>query len=443
MSTNPPRPKWAEVARLAEQHVASVALHAYASDRVLELLGPGDFAHHAFRIVVEAVRELRRKNVDVALDAIYSHMLAAGTAKDLGDNPALFLAELYDVAPTAANLTYFADQVRDAAVRRRIIALAGALLNDVEDPIEPAAETGERFARLIAEASADPTARDPVKLSGAFETAMADLNARSDRGIARTRSAFVDLAEVVPGFDAGQLIVIGGRPGSGKTAYAMAEALSTGLSGTPVYFASLEMSRGELAQRSGFAITGVASHKFRSGHASPDELRALERDGRRLLEDAKIWIDDTPGLKVEQIASAARRHKLRNGLGMVVVDYLQLVAATDRRADRREQVEHVSRTLKRLARELEVPVLALSQLNREVESRPDQKPRMADLREAGGLEQDADAVLLLWKRTGQSDDDAVWRIGCQIAKQRNGPTGEVTLAYRRACMRFENYAPEM
>jgi replicative DNA helicase len=209
----------------------------------------------------------------------------------------------------------------------------------------------------------------------------------------------------------------------------------------PIFFVSLEQSRIELAERLLCCQARVDSHKLRKGHLSSEDMERMI-EAADLLRRAKLFIDDTPALNMLRIAANARRLKLRHHIRAVIVDYLQLIEPDNRRDSRQEQVAAISRRLKHLARELRIPVVALAQVNRSSEDRQDHKPRLADLRESGGIEQDADTVMLLHRPEMYEPGQHEGTVEVMVAKQRNGPTGEITLTYLKQFMRFENFAVE-
>jgi replicative DNA helicase len=279
-------------------------------------------------------------------------------------------------------------------------------------------------------------------------TALNEAYTRIDQRAGRTdpnaisgvASGFIDLDQLTAGFQNSELIILAARPSVGKTAMALNIVRHVIVEEQmPVLFVSLEQTRIELAERLLAAQARVDSHKLRKGHLSGDDIGKLHGAGD-VLRNAQLYIDDSPSQGMLRIMANARRLKIRNGIRLVVIDYLQLIDPENRRDPRQEQVAQISRRLKHLARELEIPVMALAQVNRSSEDRTDHRPRLADLRESGSIEQDADTCLMLHRpgRFDGSQEDNI--IEVIVAKQRNGPTGEVTLAYLKQYMRFENYA---
>ena len=256
----------------------------------------------------------------------------------------------------------------------------------------------------------------------------------------------MDIDELTAGLHNSELVILAARPSVGKTAMAL-NIVRNVIVGDPirgsqpagVFFVSLEQARVELAERLLCAQARVDSHKLRKGHLGSDDMDRLMSAGG-VLSKAKLYIDDTPAQGILRIAANARRLKKKHDIKLVVIDYLQLIDPDNKRDSRQEQVSQISRRLKFLARELKIPVLSLAQVNRSSEDRGNHKPRLADLRESGAIEQDADTVMLMHRpgmyEGGQEDNT----IEVLIAKQRNGPTGDVTLAFLKHYMRFENYA---
>ena len=265
-------------------------------------------------------------------------------------------------------------------------------------------------------------------------------------------TGYVDLDNITAGLQNSELVIIAARPSVGKTAFALNVVRNVvtehdgGGHSPVVLFFSLEMARIELAERLLCCQSRVDSHKVRKGHLNSDDITKLMEAGD-VLRKARLYIDDTPSRTMIQIGASARRlqkkHEKDGGLKLIVIDYLQLIEPENRRDPRQEQVAQISRRLKFLARELLVPVIALAQVNRASEDRQDHKPRLSDLRESGSIEQDADTCMMLHrpgKFDGTQDDNILEII---IAKQRNGPTGEITLTWRKEYNRYENYIADV
>jgi len=276
-----------------------------------------------------------------------------------------------------------------------------------------------------------------------------DAKARGDLTGTGIPTGFVDLDNLTAGLHNNELIIIAARPSVGKTAYALNVVRHVVVEEKlPAFFVSLEMAKVELAERLLCCQSRVDAHKVRKGQLNSDDIQKLiaAQDALRGNKHdgfVKLFIDDAPQQTMLRIAANARRLKLRHGLRLVVIDYLQLIEPESRKDPRQEQVAQISRRLKFLARELQIPVIALAQVNRGSEDRQDHTPRLADLRESGSIEQDADTVMMLHRpaRFDKSQDDNVLEI--HLAKQRNGPVGQITLTYLKQYMRYENYAADL
>jgi replicative DNA helicase len=352
-----------------------------------------------------------------------------------------YLSELWDAAPTAANAEFYARIVREKALIRGLIHASTEVLRDAYDQALPADELVESAERKIMEIAEKGIVGEFVTLQKAIQAAFDRMDARTGKGY-ELPTGYLDLDEKTAGFHKNELIIVGARPSTGKTAFALNLVRNMSVDHeVPAFFVSLEQSRVELAERMLCCQAKVDSHKLRKGHLSGEDVEKLFAASEQLSR-AKLFIDDTPAQGMLRIAANARRLKLKHDIRIVMIDYLQLIEPDNRRDSRQEQVAAISRRLKFLARELEIPVVALAQVNRSSEDRQDHRPRLADLRESGSLEQDADTVLMLHRpelhEPGQHDGI----LEVIVAKQRNGPTGEVTLTYLKQFMRFENFAVE-
>ncbi|HEV3078325.1 MAG TPA: replicative DNA helicase [Gemmataceae bacterium] len=356
-----------------------------------------------------------------------------------------YLGELWDAAPTAANAEYYARIVRDKALVRHLIHASTEILRDSYDQAMPADELLEMAERKVLDIAEMGITGQTTTLEQAVNEAYDRLDARHGQdhlAISGLPTGYVDLDEKTAGFQNSELVIVAARPSVGKTAFALNVVRHLVVEDNkPIFFVSLEQSRIELAERLLCCQARVDSHKLRKGHLSSEEMdRMIE--AAEFLRRAKLFIDDTPALNMLRIAANARRLKLRHHIRAVFVDYLQLIEPDNRRDSRQEQVAAISRRLKHLARELKIPVVALAQVNRSSEDRQDHKPRLADLRESGGIEQDADTVMLLHRPEMYEPGQHEGTVEVMIAKQRNGPTGEITLTYLKQFMRFENFAVE-
>lgn len=360
---------------------------------------------------------------------------------------ASYLAELLDAVPTAANIDYHARIVRDKALLRRLIDAASDIIRDVYDQgelkVEEVLDQAEQRVFQVAETH-DRGGFERIKelLWPAMEHI--DKLQESPGGITGVPTGFRDLDRMTTGLQNGDLVIVAGRPSMGKTSLALNVALSAAIQhATKVAIFSLEMSKEQLVLRFLCAEGRVDAQKLRGGRMSPEEYERLGK-AAGLLNTAPLWIDDSPGSTVLEMRAKARRLKSEGNLELLIVDYMQLMAGSGRTESRVQEVSEISRGLKALARELEVPVIAISQLSRAPEQRTDRRPQLSDLRDSGSIEQDADLVMFLYRPEyyfGVIDSDGKSLEGeaeLNVGKQRNGPTGPVKLYFHKAYTRFDS-----
>lgn len=414
---------------------------------VQQIVTEASFYFDAHRKIYAALCELTAACQPLDLVLLFDRLKRNKHLDDVGGQ--VYLAELWESIPTGANVSYHAKLVRDAATVRGLIHAGNEIVRDGYDRIASADELVGQAERKIMDVARQAISGETHDFASVLQAAFDRVDARLGKdslGLSGLPTGFVDLDNLTAGLQKSELVVVGARPSVGKTATALAvvrNIITT--TSDPVLFVSLEMSRTELAERLLCAEARVDSHRVRRGHLSGDEIQRLMDAGDR-FKRGRLFIDDTPSRTMTQIAAACRRTSKKEekygGLKLLVVDYLQMIEPEDRRAPRQEQVAAISRRLKILARELAIPVMALCQLNRASEDRQDHRPRLSDLRESGGIEADADVVMLL-HRPGRFDgggEDNVLDI--DIAKQRNGPTGLITLSYDKRYGRYDNYAPD-
>jgi replicative DNA helicase len=407
---------------------------------VLVLVREGDFYADAHRRVFAAVLALYEQGRPADLVTAAELLKQRGHVADLGEDGRgyLYLAGLWEAAPTAANVEYHAAIVRDKALLRGLARVGTEIVGAAYRAAGPADELlqdAERGVLALAEMGVRGTA---VPLAEALDAAVARVEARQDRRQGSgLPTGFAELDGWTGGLQAGELTVLAARPSVGKTSLALALLRNLALEhGLPLLFVSLEQSREELAERL-IAMEGrVDSHRLRCGLLDDEDQLGAGRAVAR-LRPLPVWVDDSPSQSVLHIAANGRRFKARHGIRAVLIDYLQLIEPDDRRAARHEQVGAVSRRLKHLARGLQIPVVVLAQLNRESEHRKDPTPRLADLRDSGEIEQTADTVLLMHR-----PDEPGGVVDVIIAKQRNGPTQTVRLTFEPKHYRFGNVLPE-
>jgi replicative DNA helicase len=409
---------------------------------VIQILRPENFYSDHHIKIYQGVVALYDRGHPVDLVTLAEHLKEQKQVEDIGGYA--YLAKLWDAAPTAANAEYYARIVRDKALVRHLIHASTEVLRDAYDQALPADELLEQAERKILDIAQMGITGQTHTLQEALAEAYDRLDSRGQRdhmSISGLPTGYRDLDEKTAGLQNSELIIIAARPSVGKTALCLNLARHMAVEESlPIFFVSLEQSRIELAERLLCMQARVDSHKLRKGYLSSEDMQKLIEAGG-VLRNAKLFIDDTPGQGMLRIAANARRLKLRHGIRAVMIDYLQLIEPDNRRDSRQEQVAQISRRLKFLARELQVPVVALAQVNRASEDRQEHKPRLADLRESGALEQDADTVMLLHRPEMYEPGQHEGVVEVIIAKQRNGPTGEVTLTFLKQYMRFEDYAP--
>jgi replicative DNA helicase len=406
---------------------------------VVVILREQNFYSDAHQKLYQAIIALYEKGLPVDLVVLAEELNQRGHLQDVGGYTAL--ADLWEAAPTAANAVYHARIVRDRAQVRNLIHATTEILRDAYDQVQPADEMVEAAERRILEIAQAGIIGQTYTLSQAVSAAF-DRIERVVSGQAATglMTHYKDLDEITAGLHESELTIVAARPSVGKTSFALNLARNVVVdSEAAVFFVSLEQSRVELAERLLCCQSRVDSHRLRKGTLGAEEMDRLI-DAGSTLRNAKLYIDDSPAQGMLRIAANARRLKLRHNIGLVVIDYLQLIEPENRRDPRQEQVAQISRRLKFLAKELNIPVIALAQVNRASEDRQDHKPRLADLRESGSLEQDADTVLILHRPDRYEPGQHEGIVEVIVAKQRNGPTGEITLTYLKQFMRYEDHA---
>jgi replicative DNA helicase len=402
-----------------------------------------NFYYDAHQKIFKIIKEIYDSGQPVDLVLLSNKLNQLKQIEDVGGYP--YLGELWDVAPTAANGVYYANIVREKSITRHLIHASTEILRDAYDQSQPADELLAGAERSILDIAEKGVTGSTTTIQQALTDAYRRMDARKKHdhsAYSGVPTGYVDLDHLTAGLQNSELVIVAARPSVGKTAFALNVVRHVVVEEKiPVFFVSLEQARIELAERLLVAQARVDSHKLRKGTLNGDEMQKILTAGG-ILHHSKLFIDDTPMQTMLRIAANARRLKLKEGIRLVVIDYLQLIEPENRRDPRQEQVAQISRRLKFLARELSIPVMALAQVNRASEDRQDHKPRLADLRESGSIEQDADTCMMLHrpgKYEGAAEDNIIEVI---VAKQRNGPTGDVTLTYLKEFMRFENYAVE-
>ncbi len=363
-----------------------------------------------------------------------------------------YIGFLIDVVPTAAHVEYHAKIVREKALLRRLIEASTAIVSEAFEGRTPVAQLLDEAEAKIFQVSQERSNEGFTRIKELLWPTMERIEALQKGGktITGVASGFTDLDELTSGFQPSDLVIVAARPSMGKTAIVLNMAQHAAIeNNVPIAVFSLEMSKESLVQRLLTSEGRVDAQRLRKGMLHNDDFPRLAR-AAGILSTAPIWIDDTPGITLLEIRSKSRRLKADNNIGMVIVDYLQLIQGPSDSESRQQEISQISRSLKALAKELKVPVLALSQLSRAPEQRAgDHRPQLSDLRESGAIEQDADLVMFIYRQEmydGPTDKDGnsiEGRAEIIIGKQRNGPTGIVNLHFHKAYTRFENYSPRL
>lgn len=438
----------------AEQNVLSAMLiDTHAADIVAERLQPEDFYRPSHQIICRAIFRLRSRNEPVDLVTVTEELKKENRLEDVGDIN--YLTLLANVAPTAANVKYHARIVEEKSLLRQMVESGTAIAamgyeggeEDIQDLID-------RAEKNLLRLSCRKSTTDFVPIQDIVSAAMDRLGSlvENSRAVTGLSTGFTDLDSITAGLHPSDFIIVAARPSMGKTALALNIAENVALRGTRegepprrVAFFSLEMSRDQLAQRMICTEADVGDRELRPAEPEDENEKTEVLDRLWAASDnlaaSNIFIDDTPGLSIRELRSKARRLKAAGGLDLIVIDYLQLMQVSLGRSgseNRQHEVSEISRSLKALARELEAPVLALSQLSRSVENRQVKRPMLSDLRESGSLEQDADIVMFLYREDyyKATEEEPTHLTELIVAKHRNGPTGKIDLFFRKDCTRF-------
>ena len=405
---------------------------------VLEKVREEDFYNKNHGEIFAAIKSLEKKGSPVDVLTV-SDELARRNSLDMVGGRA-YVATLSANVPSTSNAGQYAAIVTDSAEMRRLIETAGDIMEQGYSSELPASTILDHAEQQIFEIAQSRNTRDMAKLKDVLADNMALINELADKkgDIIGVPTGFIDLDKMTSGMQKSDLIILAARPSMGKTAFALCVARNAALKGFKVAIFSLEMGKMQLSQRLLSMEAGVDSHRLRTGRLDNNDWMKMSAVMDRLSE-ADIRIDDTPGITVMGIKNKCRRMKADSGLDLVIIDYLQLMSAEGRVESRQQEVSNLSRNLKQLARELDCPVLVLSQLSRAVESRSDHRPQLADLRESGSIEQDADVVLFLYRdEVYDKETDRPGECEVHISKQRNGPIGVVDVLWQGRYTRFVN-----
>ncbi|MGE4296675.1 MAG: replicative DNA helicase [Desulfovibrionaceae bacterium] len=431
----PPHNAEAEQAVLGGIFLKNSIFHSLADS-----LASDDFYFPAHADIYEACLELYHQNAPLDLVTVADYLSGTGKLDDVGG--AVYLAELAQATVSAANAEYYAKIVRDKALARELIDAAAEIISNCYDAgpeVEQLMDESEQAVFAITERATGSNYRSSKDI---ISQVFKDLEQRVNRNelVTGVNTGYHRLNELTAGFQPTDLIIIAARPSMGKTAFALNVAMRAAvMHQIPTAIFSLEMSTEQLMMRMLCAWGKVDLSRLRRGFLDDDDWMRLH-DAANHLSLAPIFIDDTPALTTMELRARCRRLKAEKDLGLVLVDYLQLMRSSRRIDSREQEISDISRTLKALAKEIHVPVLALSQLNRKVEERTNKRPMLSDLRESGAIEQDADVIMFIYRDDVYNKRDDNPKKGTAeiiIGKQRNGPTGDLDLAFLNYCTAFE------
>jgi replicative DNA helicase len=426
--------------------LGAVLINNHAFNQAAEVIDAEDFYRHAHRRIFETMVGLTDRSEPVDLVTLKDALTKSGELDEVG-GPA-YIASLTDGVPRTANVEYYARIVKEKSTLRRLIQASSDILGRAYDADEDADVLLDEAERSIFQIAEHRMRSGFVSLASLVDGGYQLIDQlQQHRGLVTgVPTGFTELDEMTSGFQKSDLIIVAARPSMGKTSFVLNIALHCGIeAGKSVGIFSLEMSKDQLFMRMLTSEARVDAHRFRGGYLGDQDYdRLVGAFGR--LHDAKVFIDDTPSAGILEMRAKARRLKLEHGLDLIVIDYLQLMQGRGRFDNRQQELAAISRSLKILAKELDVPIVALSQLSRASESRSNHRPQLSDLRESGALEQDADVVLFIYREEmytneGEPNPESEGVAEIIIGKQRNGPIGDVRLAFLKQYTRFENLAP--
>ncbi|MEN2985818.1 MAG: replicative DNA helicase [Thermodesulfovibrionaceae bacterium] len=427
----------------AEQAVlGAVLLEGEAITKAIEVVSPEDFYRESHRKIYTAMLELFEKNEPIDLITLTDHLRDKAQLDEVGGLS--YISHLATVVPTSANIRYHAKLVREKALLRSLIKACTEIITKAYEEPEDAEQMLDQAERLIFEISEKRTTTNIYPMKDVIKQAFKIIESMYEKKtvITGVPSGFKDLDELTSGFQPGDFIIIGGRPGMGKTAFALNIAQHVGVElGEPVAFFSLEMAKEQIAVRLLSSLAMINASALRKGFISKRDWERLT-DAALKLSEAPIYIDDSSQMSVLEVRAKARRLRLEKGkLALIIIDYLQLLRSRTAYEVREQEISEISRSLKALAKELKVPVVALSQLNRSVEKSGDKRPTLANLRESGAIEQDADVIIFLYRDEvyNRKNTENKGKAEVIVAKQRNGPTDTVYLTFLKEYTRFLDF----
>jgi len=424
--------------------LASMILHAPCIDAIMQITRGEQFYRPVHQLLFTVLAEMHDANKPVDLVTVREELQRRGHLEAVGGIE--YVVELVEGVPNAANAEYYAGIVRDKALLRELILAGTDIVNEAYQTRAEADEFLDQAEQRVFEVASRHISTDSTKLGDVLKDTFQRLQEQEGKLITGVASGYHQLDELTSGFQASEMVVLAARPSMGKTSLLLniAEHMAV-TDGRPVVVFSLEMSRQQLTQRLLASYAQFDLKKMRRGMISPEDWTRLQTAAGD-LEPAPLFIDDSPMLTIMQLRAKARRLFANHDIKCVFVDYMQLMSYSGRATSRQEQISEISRGIKALARELEIPVVAAAQLNRGPADRPSHRPRMSDLRESGSIEQDADVVMLLHNEDYYHKGEEGYMLKNTteliIEKQRNGPTGVVYLQFQPGFTRFVPSAPD-
>ena len=429
----------------SEQSIlGSIILDKEAIITVAETIQPMDFYKEAHKIIYESMLKLNSNNEPIDLITLIEELRKEGHLDSIGGIS--YLTSLSTIVPTTSNVKYYANIVKEKSVMRQLIKASNEIINlgyDASTDVQEILDKAEKnIFDISQEKSGDDIQPINVVLQDTFE--MIEKLCTDKSEVTGITTGFADLNKKINGLQRTDLILLAARPAMGKTAFSLNLVQNAALKGdASVAVFSLEMSKEQLVQRMLSAQSNVELSKIKTGNLGESDWPRII-DGMAVLSEANIFIDDTPGIKISEIRSKCRRLKIEKGLDLILIDYLQLMEGEGKNENRQQEIAKISRSLKILAKELDCPVVALSQLSRSPELRKDHRPILSELRESGSIEQDADIVMFLYRDEYYHDDSEKKNIGeVIIAKNRHGETGNVELVWFGQVQKFADKIREI
>lgn len=429
----------------SEQSIlGSILLDKEAIITVTETIKPEDFYKEAHKIIYECMMKLNNKNEPIDLITLTEELKKQGHLEDIGGIS--YITSLSTIVPTTSNVKYYADIVKEKSVLRKLIRVSNDILNLGYDSSIKLEDILEKAEKQIFDISQEKSSEDFQTINSVlmdtYDTIEKLYTNKED--ITGITTGFDDLNKKTNGLQRTDLLLVAARPAMGKTAFSLNLVQNAALKGdASVAVFSLEMSKEQLVQRMLSAQSHVELKKIKTGNLDENDWPRII-DAMSVLSNANIYIDDTPGIKIGELRSKCRKLKIEKGLDLILIDYLQLMEGDGGNESRQQEISKISRSLKIIAKELNCPVVALSQLSRAPEQRSDHRPMLSDLRESGAIEQDADIVMFLYRDEYYHPDSERKNIGeIIIAKNRHGETGSVELVWLGEIQKFANKAREM